>query len=173
MDLAAYIRNIPDFPKPGIQFKDITTLLGNGAALRHTIDTLKDRYADKDIDAIIGVEARGFIFGTALAYALGVAFVPVRKPGKLPYETLEMDYNLEYGSDVLEIHSDALTQGQRVVIVDDLLATGGTVEAVIKLMKAMDVHIEEVVAIIELLPLKGRDRLHGIPLYSLIQYDEA
>lgn len=173
MDLAAYIRNIPDFPKPGIQFKDITTLLGNGAALRHTIDALRDRYAGKNIDAIVGVEARGFIFGTALAYALGIAFVPVRKPGKLPFETLEMDYNLEYGSDVLEIHSDALAQGQRVVIVDDLLATGGTVEAVIKLMNAMDVHIEEVVAIIELLPLKGRDRLHGVPVHSLIQYDEA
>jgi len=172
MNLADYIRNIPDFPRPGIQFKDITTLLQNGAAFRHVINAWRDRYADQDIDAIVGAEARGLIFGAALAYALGISFVPVRKPGKLPSETLGVEYELEYGSDSLEIHADALGKGDRVVLVDDLLATGGTMEAIVKMMNTLEVDIVEIVFLVELTPLKGREKLQPYAVHALIEFDE-
>ncbi len=173
MDLNQYVRNIPDFPKPGIQFKDITTLLKEGEALTYIIDHWRDRYKDKKIDFIVATEARGFIFGTALAYAMGIGFVPVRKPGKLPHDTLEMGYDLEYGTDKLEVHVDALEAGDRVVLIDDLLATGGTMEATAKLMDALKVDVVEAAFVIELNGLGGREKLAPHPVFSLLQYDEV
>ncbi|MCP4645213.1 MAG: adenine phosphoribosyltransferase [bacterium] len=170
MDLAAIIRNVPDFPKPGIQFKDITTLLQHGPAFKEIIDGWKARYADKQIDAIVGAEARGFIFGGALAYAMELPFIPVRKPGKLPAETMSESFELEYGSDTLEIHTDALRKGDRVVLVDDLLATGGTMEAICKLMNRMDAEIVELAFVVELPPLKGREKLVGYPVHALVEF---
>jgi adenine phosphoribosyltransferase len=172
MNLEQYIRNIPDFPKPGIQFKDITTLLQNGPAFQHVINKWKERYEGQKIDAIVGAEARGLIFGAALAYALGVSFVPVRKPGKLPSKTLGVKYELEYGTDSLEVHSDAIKQGDRVVLVDDLLATGGTMEAVVKMMNDMQAEIVDILFLVELTPLKGRDKLLPHSVHALIEYDE-
>lgn len=173
MDLDAYVRNIPDFPKPGIQFKDITTLLKEGKALKYIIDHWRDHYADKNVDYIVATEARGFIFGTALAYAMEIGFVPVRKPGKLPHDTFEMGYELEYGADSLEIHIDALDPGDRVVLVDDLLATGGTMQATAKLMEKLEVEIVEAAFVIELVGLGGRERLAPHSVFSLLQYEEA
>ena len=170
MDLEALIRNVPDFPKPGIQFKDITTLLKNGPAFKHIIDGWRDRYADRGVDAIVGAEARGFMFGGALAYALGLPFVPVRKPGKLPAETLSETFQLEYGTDTLEIHRDALNAGERVVLIDDLLATGGTMEAVAKLVERLGAEIVEIAFVIELPLLKGRERLRAYPVHTLVEF---
>lgn len=170
MDLAPLIRNVPDFPKPGIQFKDITTLLKNGPAFKEIINGWRDRYASMNVDAIVGAEARGFMFGGALAYALGLPFVPVRKPGKLPAATLAQTFELEYGTDTLEIHKDALNPGERVVLIDDLLATGGTMEAVINLVRKLDAEIVEIAFVVELPPLKGRERLHGIPVHTLVEF---
>lgn len=170
MDLAALIRNVPDFPKPGIQFKDITTLLQSGPAFRAIIDGWKQRYATQRPDAIIGIEARGFIFGAALAYALGIAFVPVRKKGKLPAKTVAATYELEYGTDTLEIHADALRAGDRVIIVDDLLATGGTVKAIAGLVRGLGAEIIEAAFVVELPPLKGRQKLEGIPVHTLVEF---
>ncbi|HIJ66258.1 MAG TPA: adenine phosphoribosyltransferase [Candidatus Hydrogenedentes bacterium] len=170
MDLAALIRNVPDFPKPGIQFKDITTLLQNGPAFQYVIDGWKARYADKRTNAIVGAEARGFIFGAALAYAMGLPFIPVRKKGKLPAETISEDFELEYGTDTVEIHVDALEQGARVVIIDDLLATGGTVAAITRLMERLGAEIVEIAFVIELPPLKGREKLAGYPVHSLVEF---
>jgi len=170
MDLEALIRNVPDFPKPGIQFKDITTLLKNGPAFKHIIDGWRDRYADRGVDAIVGAEARGFMFGGALAYALGLPFVPVRKPGKLPAETLSETFQLEYGTDTLEIHRDALNAGERVVLIDDLLATGGTMEAVAKLVERLGAEIVEIAFVIELPLLKGRERLQAYPVHTLVEF---
>ncbi|HOD51270.1 MAG TPA: adenine phosphoribosyltransferase [Candidatus Hydrogenedentes bacterium] len=170
MDLEALIRNVPDFPKPGIQFKDITTLLKNGPAFKHIIDGWRDRYADRGVDAIVGAEARGFMFGGALAYALGLPFVPVRKPGKLPAETLSETFQLEYGTDTLEIHKDALNAGERVVLIDDLLATGGTMEAVAKLVERLGAEIVEIAFVIELPLLKGRERLRAYPVHTLVEF---
>ena len=170
MDLEALIRNVPDFPKPGIQFKDITTLLKNGPAFKHIIDGWRDRYADRGVDAIVGAEARGFMFGGALAYALGLPFVPVRKPGKLPAETLSETFQLEYGTDTLEIHKDALNAGERVVLIDDLLATGGTLEAVAKLVERLGAEIVEIAFVIELPLLKGRERLQAYPVHTLVEF---
>ena len=147
MDLKKSIRIVEDFPKPGISFKDITTLIADGEALK-----------DKNIDVILGPEARGFIFGVPVAYALGIGFVPVRKKGKLPFETISMEYDLEYGSDVLEIHKDAIKKGQRVAIVDDLLATGGTIKAVTKLVEKAGGEVVALDFAIELTDLKGRDK---------------
>ncbi len=169
MDFESLIRNIPDFPKPGIQFKDITTLLKNSAAFHQVIDLWKERYQNKELDAIVGAEARGFIFGSALAYALNLPFVPVRKPGKLPAATLSESFELEYGTDTLEIHADALSQGNKVVLIDDLLATGGTMAAICRLMERMGVQVVEIAFLIELLPLKGRQRLEPYPVHSLVQ----
>ncbi|MBN2309460.1 MAG: adenine phosphoribosyltransferase [Candidatus Hydrogenedentes bacterium] len=170
MDLAALVRNIPDFPKPGVQFKDITTLLKHGDAFKYIIDGWKERYAGKGVDAIVGAEARGFIFGAALAYAMELPFIPVRKPGKLPGETTAEAFELEYGTDTLEIHVDALSRGDRVVLVDDLLATGGTMAAICKLVERLGAEIVEIAFVIELPPLNGRAKLAGYPLHTLIEF---
>jgi adenine phosphoribosyltransferase len=170
MDLASLIRNVPDFPKPGIQFKDITSLLMHPAAFRHIVDAWRARYADADIHAIVGVDARGFIFGAALAYAMGLPFIPVRKKGKLPADTISEDFELEYGTATLELHRDALLPGQRVVVVDDLLATGGTVEAVTKLVQRLGAHVAEAAFVVELHPLGGRARLGITPVHCLVEF---
>jgi len=167
--LADLIRNIPDFPKPGIQFKDITTLLLAPDALREVVDHLRDRYAAMDIEAIVGIDARGFIFGACLSYALGIPFVAARKKGKLPGDTLQEEFELEYGTDCIEIHVGAITPGQRCIIIDDLLATGGTTEAVVKLVNRMGGTVVEATFIVELPPLGGRKRLN-VPVYSLIEF---
>ena len=170
MDLRRYIRDVPDFPKPGILFKDITPLLADGPALRWTIDQLSARYRGA-IDMVLGIESRGFIIGAALAYALGVGIAIVRKPGKLPAQTFAAQYELEYGTDMLEIHRDAFGQAARVLIVDDLLATGGTATAAIELVERLHGEIVECAFIIELGVLKGRERLAPRPVHSLVQFD--
>ena len=169
-DLKKYIRSIPDFPKKGILFRDITTLIGNKEKFKEVIDYLADRYADKKIDAVLAVESRGFIFGGALAYKLGAGFVPVRKKGKLPHKTYKAAYSLEYGEDTLEIHQDAIKPGARVLLIDDLLATGGTLDAVIDLVKKLKGEIAGIAFIIELEDLKGRSKLSDFPIYSMVQY---
>ena len=172
MDLAPLIRNVPDFPKPGIQFKDITTLLKNARAFQYVIDTWKCRYLDQNIQAIVGADARGFIFGGALAYAMHLPFIPVRKRGKLPAKTINGNFNLEYGVDSVEIHVDALAPGQRVVVIDDLLATGGTMAATVALVKLLGAEIVEISFLIELTALKGREKLAGLPVHSFITFEE-
>lgn len=169
MDLRQYIRDIPDFPKPGVVFKDITPLLASGPALRWTIDHLAERYRGT-VDMVLGIESRGFVFGAALAYAIGVGIAIVRKPGKLPSETFAAEYDLEYGNDMLEIHRDAFGQAARVLIVDDLLATGGTASAAIQLAQRLQGELVECAFIVELASLKGRDRLAPYPVYSIVQY---
>jgi adenine phosphoribosyltransferase len=171
MDLASLIRNVPDFPKPGIQFKDVTTLLKNGPAFRDIIDGWKTRYANKGVTAIVGAEARGFIFGSALAYAMGLPFIPVRKKGKLPAKTLAQEFDLEYGTDRIEIHVDAVGPRDRVVLVDDLLATGGTMGAMAQLVRKLGAEIVEVAFVVELPFLKGREKLSGLPVYSLVSFE--
>ena len=171
MDLASLIRNVPDFPKPGIQFKDVTTLLKNGPAFRDIIDGWKTRYANKGVTAIVGAEARGFIFGSALAYAMGLPFIPVRKKGKLPAKTLAQEFDLEYGTDRIKIHVDAVGPRDRVVLVDDLLATGGTMGAMAQLVRKLGAEIVEVAFVVELPFLKGREKLSGLPVYSLVSFE--
>ena len=171
MDLKEKIRVIEGFPKEGISFKDITTLVADGEAFKESIDRIVEHLKDKNVDVILGPEARGFIFGVPVEYALGVGFVPVRKKGKLPAETVSVDYSLEYGVDVLEIHKDAIKKGQKVAIVDDLLATGGTVEAVAKLVEKVGAEVVALDFAIELTELKGRDKLEGYEIMSLVQYD--
>ncbi|MBU4346749.1 MAG: adenine phosphoribosyltransferase [Candidatus Omnitrophica bacterium] len=170
MELKDCIRNIPDFPKPGILFKDITTLLKDKKAFKLAVDALVTKYKNKDIDSVVAVEARGFILGGAIAERLGAGFVPVRKKGKLPAKTNSVTYNLEYGTDTLEMHHDAINPGDKVLIVDDLLATGGTVEAVTKLIGQLQGKIAGIAFLIELTDLKGADKLKGYPVYSLIKY---
>lgn len=169
-DLASLVRNIADFPLPGIQYKDITTLIGNGPAFREVIDRFVTRYRDRDIQAVVGIESRGFIFGAPLAYHLGVGLIPIRKPGKLPAETMSIEYQLEYGSGHLEMHRDALEPGMRVIVVDDLLATGGTIAAASRLIEQAGATIDELAFVIELGFLNGRDRLQDRRIFSLIQY---
>ena len=169
-DLSRAIRDIPDFPKKGIIFKDITPLLANGALFHKAIDILAERYRDQKVDAVLGIESRGFILGAALAYRLGAGFCIVRKPGKLPYETRRASYQLEYGSDSLEIHSDAVKPGARVLVVDDLLATGGTAAAACDLVAALGAEVVECAFLIELAFLKGREKL-GCRAFSILQYD--
>jgi adenine phosphoribosyltransferase len=171
-DLKTLIREVPDFPKPGILFYDITTLLQDKQGLRRVTDGFKDRYGNAGIDAVIGIEARGFIFASALAYALGVGFVPVRKPKKLPWETLRVSYLLEYGSDSLEMHKDAVPRGQRVLIIDDLLATGGTAAAVTRLVEECGGVMAGLGFVVELTFLGGREKLAGHDVFSLVQYDK-
>jgi adenine phosphoribosyltransferase len=171
MDLASLIRNVPDFPKPGVQFKDVTTILKNGPAFREIIDGWKARYADKRLTAVVGAEARGFIFGSALAYAMGLPFIPVRKKGKLPAETLSQEFDLEYGADKVEIHVDALKTGDRVLLVDDLLATGGTMAAMAALVRQLGAEIVEVAFVVELPFLKGREKLAGLSVHSLVSFE--
>lgn len=170
MNLKEHIRVIPDFPQPGIRFKDITTLLNNGPAYKEVIDTLAERYRDKGIELVAGPEARGFVIGAPLAYALGVGFVPIRKSGKLPGETVEAGYDLEYGKDKLAVHKDALRPGQRVLIADDLLATGGTISTTLNLIRQLGGEIVGAAFLIELTYLNGRDKLPGIEVVSLAQY---
>ena len=168
--LKALIREVPDFPKPGINFYDITTLLKDGGGLRQIIDALKAKYEATRPDVVLGIEARGFIFAPALAYALGVGFVPVRKPKKLPAECERIEYALEYGTDILEIHRDAITPGQRVLIVDDVLATGGTAAAVTKLVQKLGGSVAGVGFVIELDFLNGRRKLDGFDVTALLHY---
>ncbi|MBD7911508.1 MULTISPECIES: adenine phosphoribosyltransferase [Clostridium] len=171
MNLKDKIRVIEDFPKEGISFKDITTLIGDGEAFKASIDEIVNHLKDKNVDLIVGPEARGFIFGVPVAYALGVGFVPVRKKGKLPGETVSVDYGLEYGTDTLEIHKDAIKKGQKVAIVDDLLATGGTIEAVARLVESVGGEVVSLDFAIELTELKGRDKLEGYDILSLVDYE--
>ena len=169
--LKQLIREVPDFPKPGILFYDITTLLKDRLGFARLIDALTDKYLNKDIDLVLGIEARGFIFGPALAYRLNAGFVPVRKPKKLPAETVKWTYDLEYGSDTLEIHKDAIERGQRILIVDDLLATGGTVRATMQLVEGLGGVVVGLGFLIELLYLNGRANLPPVPkTVSLITY---
>jgi len=169
-ELASRIRDVRDFPKPGILFKDITTLLKDGAAFRAAIEGLLQRIGDRRIDAVVGMESRGFIFAAPIAYKLGVGFVPVRKLGKLPADVVSVEYDLEYGSATLEMHRDAIAPGARVLIVDDLLATGGTVAGTIELVKQLSGEIVALAFLIELTALKGRARLSGHDIITLIQY---
>jgi adenine phosphoribosyltransferase len=170
--LKKLIREIPDFPKPGILFYDITTLLKDKLGFATLIDALAEHYIGKDIDLVLGMEARGFIFGPAVAYRLNAGFIPVRKPGKLPAATTKYDYTLEYGTNTLEIHEDAITRGQRVVIVDDLLATGGTAEATAKLAEMAGAKIVGLGFVIELDFLHPREKLKGYDVFSLLHYDK-
>ena len=170
--LKKLIREIPDFPKPGILFYDITTLLKDRRGFAMLIDALADHYFSHHVDLVLGMEARGFIFGPALAYRLNAGFVPVRKPGKLPAETARFDYALEYGTNSLEIHKDAIERNQRVLIVDDLLATGGTAEATTKLAASLGAEIVGLGFVVELDFLKGRDKLKNFDVFSLLHYDK-
>lgn len=169
-DLKRFIRDVPNFPKPGIMFRDITPLLANGPAWRETVDHLVERYRGR-VDVILGVESRGFLIGSAMAYAMGCGIAVVRKPNKLPAATFNASYSLEYGTDTLEIHQDAFAPGSRVLVVDDLLATGGTAEATISLVRQLRGEIVASAFIIELTFLPGRQRLAPHEVYSLIQYD--
>jgi adenine phosphoribosyltransferase len=170
-DLKKLIREVPDFPKPGILFYDITTLLKDQCGFRAVIDALKEHYRDAEVDTVLGIEARGFIFAPALAYALGAGFVPVRKPKKLPAECVSVSYELEYGTDSLEMHKDAISAGHRVLIVDDLLATGGTAAAAARIVENVGGSVAGMGFVIELTFLQGRQRVPGYDVFSLIKYD--
>lgn len=172
MELKSLVRDIPDFPQPGIVFRDITTLLNNPQGLRHTIDTLAEQCQKQDLvpDYIVGMESRGFIFGTPLAYKLNAGFVPVRKPGKLPSAVHRVEYELEYGTDTLEIHQDALETGAKVLIVDDLIATGGTAKATADLLAKIGSQLLGFAFVIELTGLAGRKVLPDVPIISLMEY---
>lgn len=169
MDLASLIREVPDFPKQGIVFKDITTLLKVPAAFRQVVDDLTAAFREDRIEVVVGMESRGFIFAAPLAYNLGAGLVPVRKLGKLPYSTLSIEYALEYGTNTLEIHRDAIEPGQRVLVVDDLLATGGTVAATVELVQQLKGEVVGAAFMIELPALEGRKKLHGVKVVSLVQ----
>lgn len=171
MDLKSKIRTVPDWPKKGIMFRDITTLLQDKEAFKYAMDKFYERYKNKDIDIVVGIESRGFIFGSALAYLLGVSFVPVRKEGKLPHKTMKQEYALEYGNAVVEIHTDAIQKGQKVLICDDLIATGGTVMATIRLVELLGGEVIECAFLVELLDLKGREKLKGCNMFSLIEFE--
>ena len=168
--LKQHIRDIPDFPKPGIVFKDITPLLQNHAAFDRIIQSFVDRYAPRGIDAIVGIESRGFLFGAPLAHQLGASFIPVRKKGKLPYTTVDISYDLEYGSATIEMHTDAIRKGQKVVVVDDLLATGGTAGAACQLVQRQGGEVVECAFVVELAFLGGRGKIKHSPVYSLVSY---
>jgi len=170
-ELKKKIRDVPDFPIEGIMFRDITTLISDGEAFGFVIDTLHDRYREMNIDRIVGIESRGFIFGGALAHRLGCGFAIARKPGKLPADTIEETYDLEYGRATLQIHSDAIARGDRVVIIDDLLATGGTLDAAARLTDRLGGHIAELAVIIELEFLKGRAKFGDRQLFSMVRYE--
>jgi adenine phosphoribosyltransferase len=169
-DLRSRIREIPDFPKPGILFYDITTLLKDPDAFRSAIDLMTEPFVDKKVDTVVGMESRGFIFSAPMAYQLTAGLVPVRKLGKLPAETVSVEYALEYGTNTLEIHKDAISAGQRVLIVDDLLATGGTVQGTVELVQRLKGEVVGLAFLVELLFLKGRERLQGHEIHSVIQY---
>ncbi|WP_019242724.1 MULTISPECIES: adenine phosphoribosyltransferase [Bacillus] len=170
MDLRPYITIVPDWPKPGIVFKDITTLMDNGDAYRYATDQIVEYAKKQKIDLVVGPEARGFIIGCPVAYSLGVGFAPVRKEGKLPRETIKVNYGLEYGADVLTIHKDAIKPGQRVLITDDLLATGGTIDATIKLVEELGGIVAGIAFLIELTELDGRSKLDGYDVLTLMEF---
>ena len=169
--LEEYVRSIPDFPEPGIIFRDITTILQDPDGLHLAIQSMQDKLKDTEFDVVVGTESRGFIFGVPIVYNLHKAFVPVRKKGKLPCETVSMEYDLEYGSAVIEMHKDSIKPGQKVVLVDDLVATGGTIEAAIKLVEELGGEVVKVVFLMELAGLKGRERLKGYEVESVLCYD--
>lgn len=170
MDLKAIVRDIPDFPQPGIIFKDITPLLQNPEAFQSIVDSLTERYRNKPLDVIAGIESRGFLFASVLAYTLQKPLVIIRKKGKLPHVTVSYTYQLEYGEDTIEVHEDSVPKGSKVLLVDDLLATGGTAEAAVKLVEKMGGEVFEIAFLIELAFLKGRDKLKGYSIHSLIEY---
>jgi len=171
MELKKVIRNIPDFPKDGIIFRDITPLIQDPVAFSDAIELFHDRYHKKHIDIIAGIESRGFIFGAALAHRLGVGFIPIRKKNKLPWKTISQEYELEYGTDALEMHMDAVTHGQKVLLVDDLIATGGSLSAAGMLIQRLEGEIIEAAVVIELVDLKGRENIAPIKLFSLIKFE--
>lgn len=171
MDLKDYIESIPGFPKEGIIFRDVTPILQNANAMRYCVDQLNDFVKKVDADIILAPEARGFLFGVPVALESQIGFIPVRKPGKLPRETVSETYDLEYGQDMLCVHADAIKPGQRVVIIDDLLATGGTVEAIVKMVERMQAHVVGVAFVIELDDLQGRKKFKDIPVCSLTHYE--
>ena len=166
-----YVRSIPDFPEPGIIFRDVTTILQDADGLALAIDSVVDLLKDVDYDVVVGPESRGFIFGVPVAYAMRKGFVPVRKKGKLPCETISMEYDLEYGSAVVEMHKDSIKPGQKVVIVDDLIATGGTIEAIIKMIEQLGGQVVRICFVMELAGLKGREKLKGYEVASVITYE--
>ncbi len=166
-----YVRSIPDFPEPGIIFRDVTTILQDPDGLRLAVDGIMDFLKDVDFDMVVGPESRGFIFGVPVAYAMHKGFVPVRKKGKLPCETISMEYELEYGSAVVEMHKDSIKPGQKVVIVDDLIATGGTIQAIIKMIEELGGEVVRICFVMELAGLKGREKLKGYPVDSVITYE--
>lgn len=170
MNFNDYIRNIPDFPKEGILFKDITPLLKDKEAFKSAIDAMAEAYKDVEIDYVVGIEARGFIIGTPLAYALNKGFIPVRKPGKLPYDKLTAGYDLEYGSNELEIHKDAIDEGDKILLVDDLLATGGTTKASVDLIEELGGNIIGIAFLLELVDLNGREKIEGYDIFTLLQH---
>ena len=170
MDLTQHIRDIPDFPAPGILFRDITPLLHHPPAFRFAVDSMAERFADVSVDAIVGIEARGFLFASPLAYKRGIPLVPARKQGKLPYKTTSVSYELEYGVDSIEVHVDAVLPGQNVLIVDDLIATGGTLAATVELIERTGGRVAGVGVVVELSDLKGRDHLNGYSVESLLTY---
>ena len=170
MDLKQHIRHVPDFPKTGILFYDITTLLRDREGFAITIDMLSNPYDDQDIDVVVGIESRGFILGAAVAHRIGAGFVPIRKPGKLPAKALKESYDLEYGKDALEIHEDSIEKGQRILIVDDVLATGGTASAAAKMVKTLGGELHGLAFLIELVALNGKAKLPGEKVFSVLQY---
>lgn len=170
MDFKQYVRVIPDFPSPGIRFKDITTLLKDGQVYKSAVDHMAEVLRKYEMDAIAGPEARGFVIGAPLAYALGTGFIPIRKSGKLPAETIEAGYSLEYGKDKLAVHKDAISPGQKVVIVDDLLATGGTISTTIHLLQQLGAEVVAAAFLVELSYLEGRNKLEGMDVFSLVRY---
>lgn len=170
MDIQKFIRDVPDFPKKGILFKDITPLLGNGPAFAEAIKMMAAKVGGQKIELIAGIESRGFIFGAALALEMGIGFIPIRKPGKLPYKTRRKEYKLEYGSDAVEIHEDAVKKGQKVLLVDDVIATGGTAKAAVDLLREIGAEVTGVAFLVELSFLKGTEKLKGEKVFSLISY---
>ncbi|MBU2647563.1 adenine phosphoribosyltransferase [bacterium] len=171
MNLKDKIRSIPDWPIKGVIFRDITTVLQDPAAFRESIDLLYERYRSMKIDRIVGIDARGFIFGAVLAYKLNLSFIPVRKKGKLPFKTISAEYDLEYGKDKVEMHADAIEKGDRVLIVDDLIATGGTVAAAVELVEKLGGSVVECAFLVELPDLKGREKIKGVPIFSLMAFE--
>lgn len=170
-DFTSYIRDIPDFPEPGVIFKDITPLLANAAAFTKLIDELSEPFRDKGVGKVAGIEARGFTLATPVAERLKAGFIPIRKPGKLPYQTVREEYALEYGTDVLEIHTDAVAPGEKVLIVDDVVATGGTAAAAVRLLRRLGADVVGLSVFVELAFLNGVDQLDGVPLHALVRYD--
>jgi len=169
--LISLIRDIPDFPEPGVVFKDITPVLGDGNALTVLVDALAEPYKKSGVTKVAGIEARGFTLATPVADRLGAGFIPVRKPGKLPHETMREDYALEYGTDALEVHIDSVTQGEKVLVVDDVIATGGTAAAAVRLLRTVGAEVVGIAVFIELAFLGGAEKLDGVPLYALVRYD--